>query len=471
MNKHFSFLMIFLCFTIHFNAQIKDSIAVQTDSIAIDTVAIILPENSIQNPRALSLFWKKLEEIKQSQNKKINIIHIGDSHIQADLMTAKVRRNLQNVFGNAGRGFVFPHNLARTNGSWDVKFSSNANWNNYKIVSPTSDNKVGLSAIALSIKSDNFSIEFNAKDAYNFFKTIKIITPKNTNSFGFSTEKKILAVEKKVRQKISHKIKNGEAISIIADKYNISVADLKKANGLKSNNIRAGKKLIIPTDQMKILVAEKSQFIPLSISNNDNYHYYQSEQLLDKIYIIPNGVQNQYDLNGLIVENGNAGILYHNIGVNGAKLSDYNKYSLFFEQLKSLEPDLIVVSLGTNESFDKMKAEDFLVQMDLFIQNVKDKNPNVEFLVVTPPPSLFQRKFPNTYVADYAQKILNLATDKNFAVWDLYGQLGGFYGVRNNFLKGIIGNDRVHYTKKGYELQGDLFTKAILKTYEIMKNN
>ena len=186
MNKYFSLLIVFLCFTIHFNAQIKDSIFVQTDSIAIDTVAIILPENSIQNPRALSLFWKKLEEIKQSQNKKINIIHIGDSHIQADLMTAKVRRNLQNVFGNAGRGFVFPHNLARTNGSWDVKFSSNANWNNYKIVSPISDNKVGLSAIVLSTKSDNFSIEFNAKDVYNFFKTIKIITPKNTNSFGFS---------------------------------------------------------------------------------------------------------------------------------------------------------------------------------------------------------------------------------------------------------------------------------------------
>jgi hypothetical protein len=84
---------------------------------------------------------------------------------------------------------------------------------------------------------------------------------------------------------------------------------------------------------------------------------------------------------------------------------------------------------------------------------------------------MFQRKSPNTFVADYSQKILDSALDKNFAVWDMYGQLGGFYGVRKNFIKGIIGNDRVHYTKKGYEIQGELFTEAILKTFEILKND
>jgi membrane-bound lytic murein transglycosylase D len=44
-----------------------------------------------------------------------------------------------------------------------------------------------------------------------------------------------------------HKVKNGEAISQIADRYNVTVSTIKTANDLKSNLIRAGAFLMIPT--------------------------------------------------------------------------------------------------------------------------------------------------------------------------------------------------------------------------------
>lgn len=44
----------------------------------------------------------------------------------------------------------------------------------------------------------------------------------------------------------NHNIANGETLSSIAKKYGVSVADLKKANGLSNDNIRAGKTLKIP---------------------------------------------------------------------------------------------------------------------------------------------------------------------------------------------------------------------------------
>ena len=48
-----------------------------------------------------------------------------------------------------------------------------------------------------------------------------------------------------------HKIKSGETLSHIAVKYNTSVKHLKKVNNIRSNNIRAGKHLLIPVSSKK----------------------------------------------------------------------------------------------------------------------------------------------------------------------------------------------------------------------------
>ena len=471
MNKQWFFAIIVLLFSSNNQAQITDSIFVQKDSLVImDTIPEIVPENLVGNPKAIAVFFQKLINLQKSKSGKINIVHIGDSHIQADLMTNITRKNLQSYFGNAGRGLLFPHSLAKTNGTWDVKFSSNANWSSYRNVSPVNGTFVGLSGIALTSKTKDFYIQMTVKDSTNFFNTIKFVTPYNQDLFSVSTEKRIIATEVKVPKKINHKIKRGEVISKIADKYNVSISEIKKANGLKSNNIRAGKTLRIPTSEMEIKTAEKSEFIPLTMFSETSLHLYKSENQLDKIFIVPNKTQNEFVLNGIILENNNAGILYHNIGVNGAKFSDYNKYPLFFEQLKSLNPDLVIVSLGTNESFDKMKSEDYMVQLDLFLQNIKNQNPETSFLIATPPPSYFERKFPNIFVADYAQKISNLSVEKNYAFWDMYSQLGGLYGVDRNYRKGLMANDKVHYSKQGYEFQGNLLYEAILKAYNVYNN-
>ena len=43
-----------------------------------------------------------------------------------------------------------------------------------------------------------------------------------------------------------HKVKNGEAISQIADRYNVTVSTIRSANDLSGNMIRAGSYLMIP---------------------------------------------------------------------------------------------------------------------------------------------------------------------------------------------------------------------------------
>jgi membrane-bound lytic murein transglycosylase D len=49
-----------------------------------------------------------------------------------------------------------------------------------------------------------------------------------------------------------HKISNGETLSHIADRYSVSVSNLKRLNNLKSTSIRTGKYLVIPVSSRKL---------------------------------------------------------------------------------------------------------------------------------------------------------------------------------------------------------------------------
>ena len=45
---------------------------------------------------------------------------------------------------------------------------------------------------------------------------------------------------------VKHSVKRGESLSIIAQRYSVSVNSIKQANNLKSDVVRIGQKLVIP---------------------------------------------------------------------------------------------------------------------------------------------------------------------------------------------------------------------------------
>jgi LysM repeat protein/lysophospholipase L1-like esterase len=318
--------------------------------------------------------------------------------------------------------------------------------------------------------SKDFAIQLNVKDAqYNFTK-LKVITPQNVNLFDVSVSNKSIVIERKVPKKITHKVKPGEVLGGIADKYNVSLKALKKANGLKSDMIRDGKVLIIPTKGTQSKTTTKKEYIPIELQPSLFSNDYTSETPLDKIAIVPNQEIDDFALNGLVLENDNSGVIYHSIGVNGAKASDYNKFRLFNEQLPVLNPDLVIISLGTNESFDKQSGEQYFAHLDQMIQGIKEKNPQACVLVMTPPPSVLHRKYKNTFIEKYADFIEDNAHVKNYGVWNLLQVFGGNKSIKRNAAKGYMARDKVHYSKAGYEKQGELFFEAFLQSYELFKS-
>lgn len=448
---------------------ISDTTEVMIDSVGIDAVSVVEFKNEIYNAKAIAKFLQKLDSVEVTKQKKVRIVHIGDSHIQADLFSGKMRSLLQSKFGNAGLGFTFPYNLASTNGSHYIKYSSSISFLNYRNVKVIDEKPVGLSGIALYTENNDFAIELSIRDKAYVFNTIKVVAPLKGN-FNLAKTSKNIVIESSKPKVIYHKIKSGEALSIIANKYNCTISEIKKANNLRSNTIQAGKTLRIPTDEKEPVKITKSEFIPLTIFEDRNSYNYFSEESLDKIYITSNDKTTDFSLNGIILENNNSGIVYSAIGVNGAKASDYLKYPLFFEQLKAIEADLVVISLGTNESFDKQETVTFYTSLEEMLLSIKKQNPKVEILLTTPPPSLFQKKYPNTFVASYTKAILDFAEKNNYAVWDMYINMGGLYSVNSNAKKGLMSRDKVHYSKQGYELQGELFFAALMETYTNFKS-
>lgn len=447
------------------------SLLAQTDSlfVEIDTTVVITTKNALTNASSIKAVFAKLSQLEKNKKGKVNIVHIGDSHIQADLFSGYNRTILLQKFGNGGRGFVFPHALAKTNGTSDVRFSSNQTWESQRNIYPDVGNPVGLSGFALFTKKNDFAIEMNLKDKSFGFSSLKIITPQNQKMFDVALASKIIKLESDIPKNIIHKIKSGENLSVIADRYNLSIQAIKTANGLKNNNIRAGKTLKIPSNEKEKKVVERSEFIPLLTKESNGYHLFESDSLLHKVYLIPAMEKTDFALNGLVLENNSPGVIYHTIGVNGAKCSDFTKFPLFFEQLKVLSPDLVIISLGTNESFDKLITPDYITQLNLMIEAIRTKNPETAILITTPPPSQFKRKFPNTFVAEYAREILAQSTTNNYTVWDMFSISGGLFGISQSAKAGLIGADRVHYTKNGYEKQGQLFMEAFLESYEEFK--
>ena len=472
MKNKFGLLLFWVSF---FGFATQDTLLVPVDSTdldipIIDSIEVTFLGNDIENPNALLSFYEKLYLLEQSKLGKINIVHIGDSHVQADLFTAKIRRQFQSVFGNAGFGFTFPYSIVKTNNSAPIRYSASGSFQSYRNLFADLTRPVGLSGFSMETNSDNFAIQLMVKEAPFYFTKLKVITPQNVNLFDVSVSNKDIVVARTVPKKITHRVKSGEVLGGIANKYNVSLKALKSANDLKSNLIREGKILAIPSKGTQSKTSIKKEYIPIDLQPSQFSNDYISETPLDKIAIVPNQEIDTFVLSGLVLENDNSGVIYHSIGVNGAKASDYNKFPLFNEQLPALYPDLVIISLGTNESFDKQSGDQYFAHLSKMIQGIKEKNPQACVLIMTSPPSILHRKYKNTYIENYAALIGENAHVKNYAVWNLLQVLGGNKAINRNAAKGYMARDKVHYSKSGYEKQGELFFEAFLQSYELFKS-
>ena len=101
-------------------------------------------------------FFEKLLKLRRyrgeadASEQTVSIVHIGDSHVQADFKPGTVRKLMQLYFGNAGRGLIAPLKIAKTNGAGNYKISSDSKWDVVRLVKP-GEIPIGLTGLGLRV--------------------------------------------------------------------------------------------------------------------------------------------------------------------------------------------------------------------------------------------------------------------------------------------------------------------------------
>ena len=406
-KKHIYVLWVIYLISLYSNSQ--------------DTIGFNLPKSygfeniigdTISKSSHLNDFFSKLLTQKRYNDKKINILHIGDSHLQADYITHTSRVSLQKIFGNAGRGFIAPLKISKSNEPFNYLTTSNKTWKSTRCVSNKQLQPVGVSGM---------SVKTNDQTAKIHIKTF------NTDSVEYSFSKITLF----------HTKNDSTFLPFISDSSSNTTFNIAESNTSFTSEYKASNK----------------------ISKIDVH-------LLKK-----DSAQNNFIFYGANLENDNHGILYHSIGINGARYKDYSKSEEFCNQTAGLHPDIIIISLGTNESFQKnYNSQIFYKEIDTLVMKLKFANPQTPLLLTTPANSFYYQHI-NNNLPLVSKTIVQYAKDNNLAYWDLFTITGGENSAILWKKANLLSRDGIHYSKDGYIHQGNLLTKAILNAYNKYVSN
>jgi len=186
-----------------------------------------------------------------------------------------------------------------------------------------------------------------------------------------------------------------------------------------------------------------------------------------------------YKNSGIAEESGLQGIVSHCIGINGATSKNFLTEE-YTEKIKSLSPDLIIISLGTNESMGRYEPTYHYNMMKALFSALKNACPNAVFLYTTPPgafktiysKSRYRRNRKiisveeNINIKQVAATIVRFAAENNVACWDLFNIVGGEkYACKNWIEADYFRPDKVHFSIAGYKLQGNLLYDALINKY------
>lgn len=448
--------------------------------------------NEVENSRkGLRQFYTQLQLLEKGKKRQINVVHIGDSHIQADWFSGIVRMELQKRFGSAGRGLIFPYAVAKTNGPKDIYSSSNISWESRRNSrSYPQDLRTGVSGMGLRSESPNFQLKLRlGENPYNLnysFNQVTLFAEQGPINFdlqispnGFRKNQSRKIASPNSSQGNYHIIETGDNLTKVAKQYGLTVRELMILNNLENSIIYAGQKLLVSKNlsrnpkSVKPPTGNGSSFtLPISDrSLINNLHRVSWDTPGSQFYIKgvkSNSLQSQSILYGMVLENTRqSGVLYHMIGVNGAEFKHFNRSGIFWRQVKALNPDLIIISLGTNESVHRnFDANNFFEEIDEFIADLEKNIPYTDVLFTTPPEALKGGRAENPTIRRCKNIILSYSLANELACWDFFEIMGGSGSILHWKDAYLAQQDYLHLTRTGYELQGKLLFRALMKGYE-----
>lgn len=370
--------------------------------IQLDTLSKV---NAIENNIGISKFYLKLDKLQMDSVSKVKILHIGDSHIQPNNFTGKIRELLQLKYGNGGRGIVFPYQLAGTLGPKDYSFKSTISWKNSWIVHSQKKFPIGLAGIGVCASKNEGSFEclLGSDTLPNYLSNYTLF-------YSFTESQGEIRNNLLNYSKRKHSINGFDTLqgsfTTLQNKVKFTFKGTLNFHGLYVEN-----------DQKGIVYSS------FGVAGARYQDYLKNELFFQEIPLL------KLDL--LIVS----------LGTNEAysqsfdSLAFYNDVDLFLLRIKKLLP--------YTEILLTLPSEHYKIIDSLPVANLR--------------------------VFKVHKILRELSVKHNCAVWDLFKAMGGTGSMLKWKEEKLVNPDLLHYYKKGYQLQGKLFYDALMSVRVLKK--
>ncbi len=370
----------------------------------IDSNLNVIQTHNKSNLRPLFL------KLNNSNKKKVHILHIGDSHVQADIFTNETRTLMGSSFGYSGRGMVFPYTTARTHTAADYRCYHSGKWLYARNVERNPELPLGVSGITSKTLDSNseFRLVFKDDAIKKDFTKLRILCKRSPYSFDL-------------------KVSAGNESRVI-DIFNDPQDSL--------------------TDEIIVNLDSGYSEYKFSIASRDT-------------------LQTSFEIYGLSFESeSDRGLLYTSVGINGAGHYSILRENLLPQQLKILNPDAIILDVGANDFYQKgMDIPTFKDNLISIIDLFKKQLPRT-VIILSNSQDIHRGGYSIKSCSIFSMLISEVAKEKNVAFYDWYRVAGGDKSMRIWRSLRLANRDGVHLTRDGYNLKGDLIYQAFKSTWK-----
>ncbi len=350
--------------------------------------------------------FKKFDRLIKEGEGQISVLQLGASHTQADIFSSQLRGRLQTFYPgmNAGRGYVFPYRMMRTNNPFNYYTKHTGKWSVCRNVERKNCN-LGLTGISATTLDSNATIKI-------------VMSKKNQIKYNFNSLKIIHTTD--------------------SENYEVT---------LVNDSMLLWKATYPMFGYTEIFLKEYVEEVEIKLKKTKP-------------------TQSYFELYGICLETENQGVVLHPLGVNGAGLYSYTKCVFFEQHLDIFAPDWIIIAIGTNDAyrinFDAVKYKEDYREL---INKIRTVNPNIAITMVVPN-DCYMRRQPNPNTELQVQMIKELSKEEGCSMWDMYGIMGGYNSSETWNNANLMTSDRIHFTTQGYILLGNLFFNAFMKSYD-----
>lgn len=388
--------------------QMADSLCYFQQQTDNSDLRLWLPE-----PHYLDAFWAAAEQA-QAKRRTLRVLHYGDSQIEMDHMTSRLRAHMQRTFGGGGPGMLPFHPIT-------------------PVVSVRQSTQGALSLLS----SFGDSLAVRSRGNYGVMMQCFRLNGSATTTVRATNSSH---VDDGVKQ-FSH-------VRLVANSHEgtlrTELTDLKH-------------KKAVPTTEVSQKGVSMMEWKADGPTDAFRLH-----------------VSGNADLYALLIDSDSGGVAVDNIpmrGCSGQQFTLVNK-NLLTEAYGLLDVGLIILQFGGN-SVPYLKSgksiSTYCQSLGKQIDYIHQCCPQAKILFIGPSDMCKHiNGKPQTYpvIPELIDSLIVTVNAHDAAFWSIYHAMGGLNSMPVWAHKGLAGSDYIHFSQKGADLMGDHLAQALDNSYQ-----